>query len=62
MSKRLNLVIPDGLHEQLQRLVEAEPKAVKMRENVTLAAVAREALLRGIESLEREAKRERKAS
>lgn len=60
MSKRVNLIIPDALYEQLQALVKAEPMSVQRTETVTLPAVAREALRRGIESLEREAKRESK--
>jgi hypothetical protein len=57
MSKRINLIIPDALYEQLQDLVKAQPRSVQRTENVTLPAVAREALRRGAESLEKEIKR-----
>lgn len=61
MSKRINLMIPDALYEQLQELVEAEPRSVQRTENVTLPAIAREALRRGAESLEQEVKPKRRS-
>lgn len=60
MSKRINLILPDGLYDHLKALTDAAPRAVSIREDVTLASVAREALLRGAESLERDIKREGK--
>ncbi|MDQ2696703.1 MAG: hypothetical protein M3Z21_15270 [Pseudomonadota bacterium] len=58
MSKRLNIVIPDALYEQIEALVKASPRALRLRKSVTPTAVVREALARGVESLEREAKQE----
>lgn len=52
--------IPDPLDQRIVELVDAEPRSIAERERVTPSSVIREALLRGVESLEQEVKPKRK--
>lgn len=53
--------IPDPVDQRIAALVDAEPRSVAERERVTVSSVIREALLRGVESLEQEVKPKRRS-
>ena len=53
----LNIRISPALYQRIRHLVEAPPESLTLRGKITLSAVVREAMVRGIENLEEEARR-----
>ncbi len=62
METQLSIRIPDALHKRLMALVQDPPLSLAARGSMKRSAVMREALARGIEAMEREAKQQREAS
>lgn len=60
MDKPTTLRIPEGLQARLKALVAASPPSVSDRGPATVSVVMREAMLREVEQMEREAKQRRK--
>lgn len=56
MKRTIN--IPDPLDRRIVALSDAQPMSIAERERVTYSSVLREALLRGVESLEKDLERE----